>query len=192
MESKQNTTGLNAHDIAYIEALKNGDGRMCHKFFYEEIVGILHRIRVGVFRGQVDLDEMVNELYLYLSKDNWTKFNGFGAMNGCRLRTWMIPVAWRFFINARERLMKSEITGEESETVSRSTNDDLRIQIAIDVNAVLTKMPNQRYAEIIRLLLIEGYAPTDVADMLGMKVDNVYNLKHRAIGQFVKLYGDRN
>lgn len=192
MESKQNTTQLNALDIAYIEGLRNSEGRLCHRFFYEEIVGILHRIRIEVFHGQTDFDEMVNELYLYLSKDNWAKFDGFEAMNGCRLRTWMIPVAWRFFVSARERLMNSEIVSEESESVSRSTNDDLRIQIAIDVNAVLTKMPNQRYAEIIRLLLIEGYAPTDVADMLGMKVDNVYNLKHRAIGQFVELYGDRN
>lgn len=192
MESERNNKGLNAKDIAYIEALKNGDDMLCHKFFYEEIVGILHRIRIEVFHGQMELDEMVNELYLYLSKDRWTKFNGFVAMNGCRLRTWMIPVAWRFYVSARERLINSKIDTEDVAAVSRSTNDELRIQIAIDVNAVLTKMPNRRYAEILRLLLIDGYSPTDVADMLGMKVDNVYNLKHRAIGQFVEVYGDRS
>lgn len=191
MEFKQKMTQLNALDIDYIEALKNGDGRMCHKFFYEEIIGILSRIRVEVFHGQVNFDEMVNELYLYLSKDDWSKFNGFEAMNGCRLRTWMIPVAWRFFVSARERLINSAISSEESDAVRRSTNDYLRIQIAIDVNAVLTKMPNQRYAEIIRLLLIEGYAAKDVADMLDMRVENVYNLKHRAITQFIELYGQR-
>lgn len=191
MESKQKMTHLNALDIDYIEGLKNGDGCMCHKFFYEEIVGILRRIRVEVFHGQVIFDEMVNELYLYLSKDDWSKFNGFEAMNGCRLRTWMIPVAWRFFVSARERLINSATTSKDSDAVRRSANDDLRIQIAIDVNAVLTKMPNQRYAEIIRLLLIEGYAAQDVADMLDMRVENVYNLKHRAITQFIELYGQR-
>lgn len=72
-----------------------------------------------------------------------------------------------------------------------SVRDDLRIQIAIDVNAVLLRMPNQRYAEIIRLLLIEGYAPHDVADILDIRVANVYNLKHRAITQFTELYGQR-
>lgn len=96
------------------------------------------------------------------------------------------------FISKRECLIKSDRSSEKSGTLSCSTNDDLRIQIAIDVNAILTKMPSQRYAEIIRLLLIEGFAPKDVADMLGMKVDNVYNLKHRAITQFMELYGDRN
>ena len=69
--------------------------------------------------------------------------------------------------------------------------DDLRIQIAIDVNAVLSRMPNQRYEEIIRLLLIEGYSSQDVADMLDMKVENIYNLKHRSINQFIELYGQR-
>lgn len=192
MELMQNSTRLNVLDISYVDGLKKGDETLCHKFFYKEIAGTLGRIRTKVFSGQIDYDEMVNELYLYLSKDNWSKFNGFGAMNGCRLRTWMIPVAWRFFISKRECLIKSDRSSEKSGTLYCSTNDDLRIQIAIDVNAVLTKMPNQRYAEIIRLFLIEGYAPTDVADMLGIKVDNVYNLKHRAIGQFVEVYGDRN
>ena len=52
-------------------------------------------------------------------------------------------------------------------------------------------MQNRRYADIIRLLLIEGYPAQDVAEMLGMKVSNVYNLKHRAIVQFIELYGQR-
>ncbi len=191
MESKQNTTPLNVNDIAYIEALKKGDGKMCHKFFYEEIVGILHRIRLEVFHCQVDLNEMFNELYLYLSKDNWTKLDGFDGKNGCRLRTWMIPVAWRYFMSIREKLLRTENIDDNSGVIRDSVRDDLRIQIAIDVNAVLSRMPNERYAEIIRLLLIEGYASQDVADMLDMKVENIYNLKHRAINQFIELYGQR-
>jgi len=38
---------------------------------------------------------------------------------------------------------------------------------------------------------MEGYAAQDVADMLGCKVENVYNIKHRAIVQFIELYGRR-
>ena len=52
-------------------------------------------------------------------------------------------------------------------------------------------MSNRRYAEIIRLLIVEGYGARDVADMLDMKVENVYNLKHRAIVQFIEQYGRR-
>lgn len=191
MESAKNPKQLNETDDIFIEALKNGNNEVSRQFFYKEIGGILHKIRMEVFRGNVDFDELVSELYLYLSRDNWTKLDGFDGKNGCRLRTWMIPVAWRFFMSIRERLLRTEKIDDNSGVIRSSVRDDLRIQIAIDVNAVLSRMPNERYAEIIRLLLIEGYASQDVADMLDMRVENIYNLKHRAINQFIELYGQR-
>lgn len=68
-------------------------------------------------------------------------------------------------------------------------NDELKIRIAIDVNAVLERMTNQRYSEMLRLLVIEGYTASEVAEMLDMKIDDVYNLKHSAIKQFIEIYG---
>lgn len=191
MESARNLKQLNETDAIFIEALKNGNNEVSRQFFYKEIGGILHKIRMEVFRGNVDFDELVSELYLYLSRDNWAKLDGFDGKNGCRLRTWMIPVAWRYFMSIRERLLKTEKFDDNSGVIKDSIRDDLRIQIAIDVNAVLSRMPNERYAEIIRLLLIEGYASQDVADMLDLRVENIYNLKHRAINQFIELYGQR-
>lgn len=191
MESKKNPKQLNETDAIFIEALRNGNNEISRQFFYKEIVGILHKIRMEVFRGNVDFDELVSELYLYLSRDNWTKLDGFDGKNGCRLRTWMIPVAWRYFMSIRERLLRTENIDDNSGVIRDSVSDNLRIQIAIDVNAVLSRMPNQRYAEIIRLLLIEGYDSQDVADMLDVRVENIYNLKHRAINQFIELYGRR-
>ena len=191
MESTKDLKQLNETDVRFIEALKNGNGDLCRQFFYREIGGILHRIRTEVFHCQVDFDEMVSELYLFLSRDGWSKLSGFDGKNGCRLRTWMIPVAWRYFLSVRERLLMDDKSGKCVSEVRDSTSDDLRIQIAIDVNAVLSRMPNERYVEIIRLLLIEGYASQDVADMLDLRVENVYNLKHRAINQFIELYGQR-
>ena len=188
METAKTPKQLNNQDAIFIEALRNGNNTTCQQFFYNEIGGILHKIRMEVFRGNVDFDEMVNELYLYLSRDNWSRFDGFDGKNGCRLRTWMIPVAWRYFMSIRERLLHTENTEDNPGAIRDYANDDLRIQIAIDVNAVLSKMPNQRYAEIIRLLLIEGFSAQDVAEMLNVKVENVYNLKHRAIVLFIKSY----
>ncbi len=181
----------NEQDIRFIEALRCGDNTISRQFFYQEIGGILHRIRAEVFHFQIDFDELVSELYLYLSKDDWAKLHGFESKNNCRLRTWMIPVAWRFFVSSRERLLPQDRYADESGAAPGFSDDDLRVQIAIDVNAVLARMPNRRYADILRLLLIEGYAPQDVADMLGVRLENVYNLKHRAIVQFIELYGRR-
>lgn len=183
-------------DAAFIEGLKRNDNGVCRQFFYGEIGGILHRIRMELFRGLVAFDELVGELYLHLSRDGWRKLDGFDGKGGCRLRTWMIPVAWRYFMSIRGRLAcggggVSSGDGDGDAPGAASIADDLRIQIAIDVNAVLARMPNRRYAEILRLLLIEGFEAQEVADMLDMRVANVYNLKHRAIRQFVDLYGRR-
>lgn len=186
-----NQKPINEQDALFIEALKSSNSAVCHQFFYQEIGGTLNKIRIELFRGLVDYDELVDELYLYLSRDQWSKLNGFDGKNGCRLRTWMIPVAWRFFMNAHDRLLCRGHDGCAEADYGDSVHDDLRIQIAIDVNAVLSKMPNRRYAEIIRLLIVEGYAARDVADMLGLKVENVYNLRHRAIAQFIEIYGRR-
>lgn len=188
MKSVDNLKQFSTQDAIFIEALKSGNNEICHQFFYKEIGGILHKIRVRVFCSNIDFDELVNELYLYLSRNNWLKLDSFDGKNGCRLRTWMIPVAWRYFMSIREKLLNSKNDEDCIGAIRDSTNDDLRIQIAIDVNAVLLKMPNRRYAEIIRLLLIEGYAAQDVADMFDMRVENVYNLKHRAIAQFIEIY----
>lgn len=188
---KGNLKQLTEADASFIEGLRKGENAVCRQFFYREIGGIIHKIRLDVFHGFVDFDELVSELYLYLSRDNWTKLDCFDGKNGCRLRSWMIPVAWRYFMSIRERLLSAEGIDDNNGGIQDYENDDLRIQIAIDVNAVLSRMSNQRYAEIIRLLLIEGYPPQDVADMLDMRVENVYNLKHRAISRFIELYGQR-
>lgn len=191
MGSAKKPQQLNYQDAIFIEALRNGNNEVSRQFFYKEIGGMLHKIRMEVFRGNVGFDELVSELYIYLSRDNWAKLDGFDGKNGCRLRTWMIPVAWRYFMSIRERLLRTEKIDDNSGVIRDSVRDDLRIQIAIDVNAVLSRMPNVRYAEIIRLLLIEGYASQDVADMLDLRVENIYNLKHRAINQFIEMYGQR-
>lgn len=190
MKTEQEFGSLNENDARFIAGLKSGNPAVCREFFYSEIVGVLQKVRVQVYRGLVDLDEMVSELYLYLSRNGWSKLDGFDGKNGCRLRSWMIPVAWRFFVDAYDRIMHVVAAEDVAEKMSGAdVRDDLRIQMAIDVKAVLERMPNERYAEVLRLLLIEGYGASDVAEMLGVKVDNVYNLKHRAIQQFIEVYG---
>ena len=184
MELKQTSACLNASDIA----LRDGDEILWDKFFYKEIGGVISRIRMKVFAGRVSLDEMTGEFYRYLSEDCGNKLRGVEDMSGCPMSAWLIAAAWRFFIGKREHFEKTEVSSEKAEAMFRSA-DDLRIQIAIEVNAVLARMADARYAEVIRLLIIEGFAPEDVAEMLGMEAENVDDFKRRAIAQFIELYG---
>lgn len=42
-------------------------------------------------------------------------------------------------------------------------------------------MKNQRYVLVIRMLMIEDMMPGDVAQKLSVTVDNLYNIKRRAM-----------
>lgn len=184
---------IHPQDLLFIKALKEGRHDMINRFFNVELAPLLGEIRAEVFRHRIETAELVSELYILLSADGWRRLDSFSGERGCRLRTWMSQVAWRFFLSARARILgcRDCETDFDAEIHSDRVNDDLRIQIAIDVNAVLARMPNRRYAEIIRLLVIEGYSPADTAAMLDTTTDNIYNLKHRAISQFLKLYGSK-
>ena len=51
----------------------------------------------------------------------------------------------------------------------------------MDVYALLGKMRYKRYAKVIRMLMIEGMSPQETAQELCVTVDNLYNIKRRAM-----------
>ncbi len=177
-----------AGDTNLINSLKRGEPQAIKQFFYDELSFIINHIRQTMFDGRADYDELVNELYIYMSRENWKKFDSYEARNGSRLRTWMIPVAWRFFLGVRERLEQPQSTADKLACIDETDEIDQRIQIAIDVTATLSKMTNKRYAQILNLLYLEGHSNDDVAQLLSLDKSNLYNLKHRAIKQFIEIY----
>ena len=58
----------------------------------------------------------------------------------------------------------------------------------MDIERTLSRMKNDRYVAVIRLLIIEGRETEEVANILDTSIQNIYNLKHRAIAQFLELY----
>mgnify|MGYP000756792821 CR=1 FL=1 len=175
-------------DEEYIRGLRAGDEGVTHRFFYSLLEPTITNIRHGLMGGAVDYDELVNELFLYLSDRDWRRLDSFSGRDGCSLRTWMVTLSWRYFLWRRENLLgavTSDLDGLEAAHASLpSASDDIRMDVAM----TLARMPNQRYAEVIRILLLEGFSPEDAASRLGVSVSNLYNLKHRAVLQFVKKY----
>ncbi len=68
------------------------------------------------------------------------------------------------------------------------TYDNLQLEIAMDVESTLKRMTNKRYVQILIWMLVDGYDADEVAGRLSTPVSNVYNIKHRAILQFVETY----
>jgi hypothetical protein len=51
----------------------------------------------------------------------------------------------------------------------------------MDVEHLLSLMPNRRYVHVIRRLVLQDAEPKAVAKELGVNVDNLYNIKKRAV-----------
>lgn len=193
MEKVQYITGRYClTDIDYINGLKTADQEITYRFFYELCGYILYDIRSTLLQDRVEFDDMVNELYVYLSDRNWHKLDTFAALNGCRLSSWMIPLSWRFFLQKRAYLLGMSVDNSmEVGKVKDDYMDEFDIEVLLDVEQTFAVMPNKKYVQVLRWLLIDGYNPDEVAVRLHIRVSNVYNIKHRAVVQFIKYYGEQ-
>lgn len=193
MEKVQYITGRYClTDIDYINGLKTADQEITYRFFYELCGYILYDIRSTLLQGRVEFDDMVNELYVYLSDRNWHKLDTFAALNGCRLSSWMIPLSWRFFLQRRAYLLGMSVDNSmEVGKVKDDYMDEFDIEVLLEVEQTFAVMPNKKYVQVLRWLLIDGYNPDEVAVRLHTRVSNVYNIKHRAVVQFIKYYGEQ-
>lgn len=174
-------------DTEYIAGLKSGNNHITESFFYGLCNYLLNDIKYSLMESNIDYDELVDELYIYLSKDNWHKLDTFAGINGCSLCSWVTRITWRYFLKRREHLL-GKVTRDITEVSISDCTKNLDTEIAMDVNTTFERMPNKRYVQVLQWMLLEGYDADEVAAKLNTTVANVYNIKHRAIVQFVEIY----
>ena len=176
-------------DNEYIEGLKRRDASAIQSFFYSLCSFTLTDICRSLMQGRIDYDELVNELYLYMSLDNWHKLDTFEGKNNCTLKSWTVRLAWRFFMRQRPRLLFEGYPSEyERGDNMEPSEDSLNLEIALDVASTFNRMSNKRYVQVLKWMLVEGYDAGEVAELLDTSISNIYNIKHRAIVQFVETY----
>ena len=96
--------------------------------------------------------------------------------------------AIRYFIAKRDRLIdmssKDALLGRamQSQSVDNSTEVS-----KMDIERLLTFMTNKRYVYVIRQLVLKDAEPEQVAQQIGVSVDNLYNIKRRAIAALTKM-----
>ena len=176
-------------DAQYIQGLKENNSEIVHRFFYEFCNYMLNDIRISVLHGTLDYDELVDELYIYLSENQWHKLDTFQGLNGCHLKSWMVRLCWRFFVQRRPLFLG--LPGDDNVdvvTIKSEQPDDFDIEMWLDVESTFSAMSNPKYVMVLRMLLHEGFTPKEVAQALHTTISNVYNIKHRAIVQFVETY----
>ncbi|MBQ9721938.1 MAG: sigma-70 family RNA polymerase sigma factor [Bacteroidales bacterium] len=165
--------------------------RTCvERIFYKDLAGLISVIRRDLFKNTIDYDDIVGELYLHLSKNHWRVLNSYRGE--AKFSTWVSRVAWRYF--TKVYLNTERICLDENYACYNDLEWDVikRDEIRMDISKVLSLMPNRKYAEVLRLNVIEGYDFETISGIMGTNVPNVYNIKSRALRQFLSIYEDMN
>lgn len=183
-----NIENIHPDDRRFIETLKSGDVDGTREFFFEELRPVLSDIRRRIFDDTIPYDELVDELYLHLASRGWRRLDTFAARHESRLKSWVGAVARRLFT-----AMRDAVYARQGEHISLTPDAEPEahpenVQAIIDVRKTLDRMPNRRYAEILDILMIRGVSPEEAARILGVTVANLYNLKRRAINQFISCF----
>lgn len=166
-------------DKEIIEALITHDEQVTWQFFYVDCRPLFTSIIRNVFPYEVDYDEFVNELYVYLMEDDAYRLRQFEGRSS--VYQWLKVVALRYFVQKRDRMIdtapNNPLMGEETASV----NTESMLAAKIDMRHLLDCLPNRRQVYAIEQLVMADREPAKVAEELGVTVENLYNIKKRAI-----------
>lgn len=167
-------------DHALVDGILNNDGKLIEYFFNKKCSGLFAYIILNIFDGNVDKQDLSQELVLYLARNNWYKVRQFDFRS--KLMTWITVVAVRFFQKKRKELIEK--------TGSMPLNDKMwqeqsaiSIDRRMDLHNALAKMPNTRYRKVIEVLDLQDVQPDKLAKEMNVTVDNLYNIHRRALVQ---------
>lgn len=144
------------------------------------MLSIIHRV---FDKQKVDYDEIISELYILLMENDAHRLRQFKFES--TLYQWLKTTAIRFCLKLKTA--GKVIDGESQEPLdnrNRHTNSTESLQAKMDVENLLRQMRNQRYAKVIRMLIIDDMTSDEVAKELSVTVDNLYNIKRRAMAAF--------
>lgn len=175
-------------DIELVAAILKRDEDVTRSFFFDKCRGMLTCVMQKVFAYPVEYDELVNALYLHLMEKDAYRLRQYKGRSTIYL--WLRTTATRFFIQYRnqvidnttnEPLLKCEID-EPIDAIDENEDEDVRV-----IRRAFEQMPNRRYAHVLRRLVIDEAPPQEVAIEMDITIDNLYNIKKRALTQLTQL-----
>ena len=171
-------------DKEIIEGLIARDNRVTKDFFFVKCRPLFCSIIQNVFDYEVNYDEFVNELYVYLMANDASKLRNFGYRS--TVYQWLKVLAIRFFINKRGRMIDD--TTQENPYDGRNQTADTEKDMTAegDLERLFLKMPNKRYVYVIRRLVLEDWEPEQLAQEMNVTTANLYNIKRRAMAQLTR------
>ena len=174
-------------DQQIIEALIARNERVTQQFFFGNCRPLFLSIMRYVFSYEVDYDEFVNEFYLYLMENDAYRLKQFQGRS--TIYQWMKIIAIRYFISKRDRMIDNESKGTllDSPVKNETIDEEEKMTAKMDMEYLFSLMPSGRYVYVIRRLVLQEVEPKVVAEELRTNVDNLYNIKKRAIAALTEI-----
>lgn len=169
-------------DGQILQSLISHDETVTRQFLFKDCRPLFKSIINKVFSYHVDYDEFVNEFYLYLMDDDARRLRQFQGRSS--IFQWLKVVAIRYFIAKRDYMIDMAGTKPLSPKEPQITDQS---SARMDMETLLDLMPNKRYVHIIRSLILEDRDPASVAEELSVTIDNLYNLKKRAVAAMTRM-----
>ncbi len=173
-------------DKEIVAGLIARNNSITQRLFFVTARPMLQSVIRRVFETVPDYGEIVNELYAYLVANDCAKLRMFRFESS--FMSWLKVVAVRYFLRfhkniVEERSISEVMTFPDIPSCDKEENADR----CIDIDNLLESMDNIRYANVIRRLILEESPPAVVASEMGITVDNLYNIKRRALSSLARI-----
>ena len=174
-------------DNQLIQSLIDRDERITQQFFFQNCRPLFRKVISLVFSYPVDYDEFVNEFYLYLMENEAYRLRQFQGRSS--IYQWLKTVAIRYFIHKRDCMIDMEPQEPllDKSPVDETVDEESNLVSRLDLEYLLARMTNKRQVYVIRELVLHDAEPREVALALQVTVDNLYNIKKRAIEALTKI-----
>ena len=175
-------------DAQLVAELLAGNEGALHYVFYDHFKPLL---KMNAYKAAgtklVTYDDLVQELYLYLSGNNWEKLRKYNPERP--FVNWFSVVSYRFFkdfsrsmIDSSDQIPISNMNDHQTAFMSNGTIGT----IMMDIKQAISKLKPPRDSQILEALLLRDEEPEIVAKRHNITVDNLYNIKRRAIAKLIK------
>lgn len=173
-------------DRQFVADLLANDGKALECLLYDRYRPLL-RFNALKAAPNVPVDDLVQELYLYLSADNWARLKKYDPE--LPFDRWLSVVSYRFFKDFSLRMIDSRhqipITNIEDQQLLIAGTSQMN-HIMMDIKQGFDKLEPPRDREILTALILDDEEPQQVADRYGVTVDNLYNIKRRALAKLIQ------
>ena len=172
-------------DREIIEGLIARDNRVTKEFFFDNCRPLFCSIMKKVFDYEVEYDEMVNELYVYLMENDAIKLRNFEYRSS--VYQWLKVLAIRFFINKRGRMIDDTSQETPYDGHQQMVDSETDMTAEGDMERLFNNMPSKRYVYVIRRLILEDWEYEDLAKDMNITTANLYNIRRRAMAQLTRV-----